>query len=295
MSRSESRQRSALQSVRFSAADRLAVEARADAAGCSLSAFLRVKALRAEIADRLDQQLIEAYEKAGGQVVDAGRLLRAWLVGDDVSSVPVLDKHKGSSTEARLIAFLSAALTPLDSIAREAAPHRVAALGVEIEGDEEVSFSILPSDDGRVLGADEKRQKEEKGAPAAFRLLEDEKRDLKAIGGQALNLSELIRCAALDRPVQGLTDVFAIRRIQKVIADLGRVNGLLSWWLWDGRGKDGDRHVRGKAPEALKQQIFNIQKQIDHIQECLAAAQIDASGQAVTKRMADRLRERVAP
>lgn len=77
-----------------------------------------------------------------------------------------------------------------------------------------------------------------------------------------VSVSHFLRAAALRREVRSKADVEAI-------ADLSRLGGLLKWWLTDGEGKDGERHVRGRALgrdaqaaqeilDALKVQIRNL-------------------------------------
>ncbi|MBY6262007.1 hypothetical protein EI613_08745 [Azospirillum sp. 412522] len=56
-----------------------------------------------------------------------------------------------------------------------------------------------------------------------------------------MTLSAFMRAAALSQEVRSVAD-------RKAMADLNRAGGLLRWWLTDGAGKDGDRHIRGKAP-----------------------------------------------
>lgn len=53
-----------------------------------------------------------------------------------------------------------------------------------------------------------------------------------------VTVSALVRAAVLDRPLVPQAD-------RQEIADLRRLGGLLRWWLTDGAGKDGERHVRG--------------------------------------------------
>ncbi|WP_371304264.1 plasmid mobilization protein [Azospirillum sp. B510] len=75
-----------------------------------------------------------------------------------------------------------------------------------------------------------------------LRVTPQERRLIEGKARQAgVTMSEFIRQAALNREVRSVAD-------RKAMADLNRLGGLLKWWLTDGKGKDGDRHIRGKAP-----------------------------------------------
>lgn len=66
-----------------------------------------------------------------------------------------------------------------------------------------------------------------------------------------MTLSAFMRAAALGQEVRSVTD-------RKAMADLNRAGGLLRWWLTDGKGKDGERHIRGKAPPEYVPTITDI-------------------------------------
>jgi hypothetical protein len=72
-----------------------------------------------------------------------------------------------------------------------------------------------------------------------------------------VTMSEFIRQAALGREVRSVAD-------RKAMADLNRLGGLLKWWLTDGKGKDGERHIRGKAPPMHVPRINDLLRDIEH-------------------------------
>ena len=52
-----------------------------------------------------------------------------------------------------------------------------------------------------------------------------------------LSLSSYLRAAGLHHRIKSVYDLDAVRDLAKVNGDLGRVAGLLKWWLVDGQDK----------------------------------------------------------
>ncbi|CAO3408536.1 hypothetical protein [Azospirillum largimobile] len=95
----------------------------------------------------------------------------------------------------------------------------------------------------------EKRLKDDS---VRLRVTPQERRLIEGKARQAgVTMSEFIRQAALNREVRSVAD-------RKAMADLNRLGGLLKWWLTDGKGKDGERHIRGKAPPEYVPTITDI-------------------------------------
>ena len=74
-----------------------------------------------------------------------------------------------------------------------------------------------------------------------------------------VSLSQFVREAAMRRQIRAHAD-------RKAVTDLNRVGGLLKWWLVDGKGKDGERHRRGKAPP---ERVPDIERLLDDIERAI--------------------------
>lgn len=101
----------------------------------------------------------------------------------------------------------------------------------------------------------EKRLKDDS---VRVRVTPQERRLIERKARQAdVTTSEFIRQAALGLKVRSVAD-------RKAMADLNRLGGLLKWWLTDGKGKDGERHIRGKAPPMHVPRITDLLRDIEH-------------------------------
>lgn len=76
--------------------------------------------------------------------------------------------------------------------------------------------------------------------------------------GQRLTPQEFVRRCALRRKLPRASDARMLMELQKVRGDLQRNGGLFRWWLTDGDGKDGERHVRGPAPRNHQQMLEQL-------------------------------------
>ena len=76
--------------------------------------------------------------------------------------------------------------------------------------------------------------------------------------GKRMTPQEFVRRCALRRKLPRAVDAHMLMELQKVRGDLQRNGGLFRWWLTDGEGKDGERHVRGPAPRNHQQMLEQL-------------------------------------
>ncbi len=76
--------------------------------------------------------------------------------------------------------------------------------------------------------------------------------------GKHMTPQEFVRRCALRRKLPNTGDARMLMELQKVRGDLQRNGGLFRWWLTDGEGKDGERHVRGPAPRDYQQLLEQL-------------------------------------
>ena len=96
-----------------------------------------------------------------------------------------------------------------------------------------------------------------KGVSVRVRVAPEQRDLIERKAQQAdVTMSEFIRQAALGREVRSVAD-------RKAMADLNRLGGLLKWWLTDGKGKDGERHIRGKATPMHVPKITDLLRDIE--------------------------------
>ncbi|MNF28512.1 hypothetical protein D3C76_1019930 [compost metagenome] len=94
----------------------------------------------------------------------------------------------------------------------------------------------------------------------------DEKAELAGKAAQAgLSMAAYLRAVGLNHPISARADLEAVRELVKVNGDLGRVAGLLKFWLAEKRGqgeKPIDVEAMMKSFRLLQAQILDLMSRI---------------------------------
>lgn len=197
MSRSNSRQRTKNILVRLHPDEKLELTERADGFGVSNAEYVRSAGLNITVSNKVSPATVAALSEIISRMAETGQQLKSWL-----------DGAKGS------------AKIDTDEILKNA---------MKLIGEQKPIIELLSvkatagKQAEKITGLDEKQQ---------VRMTPIEEKTLKekaAIFG--LDLPAYLRAATLDRPLYPKAERDAIAMLALAIADMGRLGGLLKWWL----------------------------------------------------------------
>lgn len=197
MSRSNNRQRTQNILVRLHPDEKLEITDRAEGFGVSNAEYIRSAGLHVIVSQKVSPASVETLSEIIGRMAEAGQQLKLWLDGAKGSAK--IDAEEILKTVTKLL---------------EEQKPIIELLSVKATAGKQAE---------KIVGLNEKQQ---------VRMLPIEEIGLKrkaAIFG--LDLSTYLRAAALDKPLYPKVERDAIAMLALAIADMGRVGGLLKWWL----------------------------------------------------------------
>ena len=117
-------------------------------------------------------------------------------------------------------------------------------------------------------GTKEKTTARRRGKPIEVWVTEEEKTVISEKAKEAgMSRSGYLRALGLNTPIRSVVDLKAVADLAKVNGDLGRVAGLLKFWLAEKRGQGGDpidvertmiefRELQGQIRETMSMIVY---------------------------------------